>query len=211
MSYIVSPQGQVVTVNSRIRKHKKSVSNLFFQRRQLCFEGLEARYALSAAVGDVIETCPAAELQSPEGEQAFTSSLPASSSPTTASESTALGVDFVGPLEIDAYFQSISTTDAATVAAEGEGEANVAPTLLTFSAVRNGNYWVLTGTVTDDTDLTQCRVYYDGIMSGQASSVMPDGSFWRYIPYMPGMTTVVNAVARDAQGAESNVMSVVLY
>jgi hypothetical protein len=39
---------------------------------------------------------------------------------------------------------------------------------------------------------------------------MPDGSFAYYVPYIPGIYEVVNAVAKDNAGNESNALSVVL-
>ena len=119
--------------------------------------------------------------------------------------------ELVGPLEADAYFEAISAPEPSSITAEGEGEfPSLPPVLLTFTAVRYGPYWLLSGRVVDDMNPSNCRVYFDGILEGESTGVMPDGSFMYYVPNAPGMYEFINAIAKDVNGNVSNSMSVLL-
>jgi len=176
--------------------------------RRLALETLESRLALSTVDSSSLDPCPSLQAEPAIVESGGTMADSIVGDSPFAEQSD--HDDFVGPLEADAYFESIQATESTVFVAEGEAQPNVAPTLLSFEAVRIGNYWLLSGTVIDDLVPSNCRVYFDGVLNGQSATVMPDGSFWHYTYYDPELTTIVNAVARDSQGNESNMMSAVL-
>lgn len=188
------------------RHRQDSAAKSRFCRRFLAIENLETRYALSSVSAESLDSCVATAQE----EAAVESPLaPVESSDSVSVESA--DAEFVGPLEADAYFEAISATEPPSLTAEGEGEVqNAPPILLTFTVYRAGPYWVLWGRVADDMYCGNCRVSFDGILEGQGTGVMPDGSFAYYVPYIPGIYEVVNAVAKDNAGNESNALSVVL-
>ena len=174
-------------------------------RRALALESLETRLALSTVTESSLDPCPA-DL----AESEFVESTSAVELSTHGETSGSEQSDFVGPLEVDAYFECISAVEPALATAEGEAASTAPPTLWSFTSDRTAVYWVFTGTVSDDVNPANCRVYFDGILSGQSAAVSPDGTFWHYTLYIPGITATVNAVARDSQGNESNILSVYL-
>ena len=172
-------------------------------RRTLAGEALEGRLALTALVDscgaiapiDLVVEPADAIVQSaggfaPEGEE---------------------DLSFVGPLEIDAYFASFGTSESEVARIEGEGwNQSAPPELLSFTATLSGNWWLLSGRVSDDWPPSGCHVFFDGILEGYSAQVSPDGSFVFSTVHYPGMYEIVNAVARDSNGNVSNSMSVVL-
>ena len=169
-----------------------------FRRRRLQLECLDSRHALSSIVGLESEPCPdvGAEVAS---ERAATVIDPA-----TAEVQAAPG-EFVGPLEADAYFAAV---DAAP-SIQAEGEAAGAPEIDRFEVEDGPLFLFITGHVTDD-QLPEvgCIIRFGGLLEGQITATLPDGSFFYYTILPPGASGTITAVAVDSLGLVSPIVSI---
>jgi hypothetical protein len=172
--------------------------------RSLRLETLETRYALSS----LTTMDPSACLPVEDEQLAVATAISDSTEAPAESEA----AEFVGPLEADAYFQSLSETEPASTVQEGEDTeetTKTSPTIWTFGVSYDGNYWIVAGELTDD-NVLECRVNltFDGVLQTPALEVMPDGSFIQYLTQHPG--SVVSADAIDGDGNTSNTMTAIV-
>lgn len=181
-----------------VRKSRRSM-------RRLRMETLETRYALSSLTTIDSDACLPVE-----EEQEAVASTVSVSDPAPAESGKEV---FVGPLEADAYYQSLAEAESELPAQEGEETDSTTsgdPTIWTFHVTYDGNYWIVAGELTDDKDPSYCTVklYYDGTLQPIQLDVLPDGSFMHYAIEQPG--SVVSAVATDADGNTSNMMATIV-
>lgn len=83
-----------------------------------------------------------------------------------------------------------------------EAQSDDPPVLNSLTAAHvGGNWWVITGSVTDESP-SSCTVEFGGILDGFSTSVASDGSF----SYVKNISSggLVSAVAVDAALQESN-------
>lgn len=169
--------------------------------RTLRIEALESRYVLSTMPAFDGDPCPLEPLDA-AAEEPVAAVEP-------SGDTVADGDDgFVGPLEQDAYFDSLDAAQADAPTIQAEGESGGAPVLERLTGTSNSMYWILSGYVTDDVDPVYGRVYFGEDLEGHFTDLMPDGSFSYYTFIAPGTAGTVSAFAKDADGNLSNTLTI---
>jgi hypothetical protein len=114
----------------------------------------------------------------------------------------------IGPLELDAYFASLGNQ---LVLPEGEEipapppPGSTPPTITSFRAERDANFWIITGTVSDDEPIGGGQIVFGLYLEGESVFIQLDGTFEFYAPAAPrDIEAHVSAVAIDLDGLQSD-------
>lgn len=129
-------------------------------------------------------------------------------------------VQLVEPELVDAAIDSVVGDSLGTVPgdvavgllepdAEGEPPGGVGqelhpPTIHNFSAVQDGIYWLVSGSVTDDDSVLGLEVRFGGLLDGEHTTVAADGTFSYLALFAPGTTGGISAVVTDVDGLTSS-------
>ena len=177
--------------NFGIRRLSISPSSPRRQRRRvLPWETLEARYALSSMVLES-DPCVTAAVEVTYDESTLLA--------TPADSETATDGNLVGPLEADAYYESLDAAPAAKI--EAEGEALSPPVIDRFDVDLANGFLLVTGHVSDDViAIVGYVVRFGDLLEGHIAIPMPNGFFHYYTPMAPGTIGMVSAVATDNTG-----------
>lgn len=174
--------------------------------RNLRIERLEGRSVLSTL--SALDPC-GGSVPIAEGEPTLEAQSTQAPQPTQNNGTAML----IGPLELDAYYASLGYQLPAP---EGEdpvpppAPAPSPPVITSFIGQRDGNWWIVSGTVSDDEPIGGGQIIFGEYLAGETALIQHDGTFVFYAVAVPDKEANVSAIAVDLDGLRSETAYTIL-